>query len=65
MAFDIVELATLVLDGESGQPITHVLTPSEIDALLQRHGLSKAPTDGDAAAATSVSGQAGSTGMHA
>ena len=57
-----VELATLVLDQETGQPTTHVLSPAEIDDLLKKHGLAKTSTEGDAAPG-STTAQAANTDM--
>jgi hypothetical protein len=53
-----VELATLILDEETGRPITHILKPAEIDALLTKHGLKKSD-----APAEPVSAQARNTDM--
>ena len=57
-----VELATLILDQETGQPTTHVLSPKEIDDLLKKHGLAKTSTEGDAAPG-STTAQAANTDM--
>lgn len=54
-----VELATLILDEETGKPLTHILKPTEIDALLRKHGLKK----DDEAAPETVSAQAANTDM--
>jgi len=37
-----VEFATLTLDDKSGKPTAHILSSTEVDALLKRCGVAKA-----------------------
>ena len=37
----IVEIATLLLDSKTNLPYAHVLTSTEVDALLKLHGVAK------------------------
>ncbi|KAK4058138.1 Proteasome subunit alpha type-3 [Microbotryomycetes sp. JL221] len=40
-----LELATLTLDAATGLPKAHIFRPAEIDALLEKEGLRKAPEE--------------------
>ena len=49
-SFSAVEFATLTLDANK-KPKAKIYKPSEIDALLQKHGLGKKDEDAEMAAA--------------
>lgn len=36
-----VEFATMTLDPKTKQPVAKIFRPSEVDALVQKHGLGK------------------------
>lgn len=42
---NIVEFATLTIDEKTGLCVTHIYRPAEIDALLEKEGLSKKKTE--------------------
>jgi len=48
-----------VLDETTGKPVTHILKPAEIDALLKKHNLAKK----DDKPAETISAQASNTDM--